>query len=283
LKYLSLIDFTCANMQPLSAEDEYHLAKTHDCGESRQRLIQSQMKLAKNMAQKYFSRGATAEDFFQEIMIGVAGAVDNFAPDKGFRLSTYAHWKVKHRIFETLRKNQSMVMIEGLPFRLQANFRQAERHVKKVCSDQDAFEIDVEMAKRLKVSVEQVQEIRMRLEREESLDAPVRSDDGEGRARIDILESLNVTPAEDVENDNFQRELSHVFNVTCDEVFKNAREKDIFRQRWLVEDGLSNVELGQKYGVSHQRISQIEKAVYARIQEWVKSNRSDLHRALINS
>lgn len=283
MSQLSFIDFKCASAQPLSAERELHLAKTHDCGEAGRLLMQSQMKLARDMSKKYFARGVSEDDFFQEAMLGVVKAVEGFDPDKGYRLSTYAHWKIKDRLFETLRCNQSIVTVDGSTFRLQNSFRKAERWVNSR-GGYDLFTQDVKMAERLNVSVEDVQETRMRLEQDESLDAPMGgkySEDGE--SKIDFVTDGQPTHVERYEEDEFQKQLKGVFRAVCADVCKNQRELDVFIKRRLVDDPVSRLDLAKEYGVSQQRIAQIEQQVFDRVKKRIESRNKNLHRTLTNA
>jgi RNA polymerase sigma-32 factor len=241
----------------LSVEEEQSLARRlrdeHDLDAARQ-LVLSHLRFVVHIARGYVGYGLPLGDLIQEGNVGLMKAVKRFDPDVGVRLVSFAvHW-IRAEIHEYVLRNWRLVKVATTKAqrKLFFNLRKMKRHLGWLTSaERDAVAAD------LGVTTAQVEEMEQRLSaRDMSFDPQPDADEDEQYAPVAYLASPGSDPAqqladEDWEAQNEQR-LSDAM-ATLD-----ARSQDILRRRWLEEPKQTLHELAEKYGVSAERIRQLE-------------------------
>ncbi len=255
----------------LEQEQEYMLAKRwvedQDTDAAHQ-LVTSHLRLAAKIAMGYRGYGLPQAEVISEANVGLMQAVKRFDPEKGFRLATYAMWWIRASIQEYILRSWSLVKLgtTSAQKKLFFNLRKAKARIGAL-EDGDLRPEHVEkIAHDLNVSEEEVISMNRRLSGgDASLNATI-SADGEGAAEWqDWLEDEDADQASDyAESDelNIRREMmAEAMDVL------NEREQDILTQRRLMDSPVTLEELSGQYGVSRERIRQIEVRAFEKLQK----------------
>ncbi len=255
----------------LSAEEEYMLAsRFRDHGDltAAKKLISAHLRLAAKIAFSYRFYGLPLEDLISEANIGLMQAVKRFEPDKGNRLSTYAVWWIKAAINEFILKSWSLVRIGTIAAqkRLFYNLRKIKARLGLYGdSSLDADSVK-EISRDLNVPEEDVTEMDMRLNGDVSLNTPVFND---GYAeRQDFL-----TDEANIENDLADRQESNIrLQLLAQAMEKlNEREQIIIRARRLSETPDTLDALGERLGISRERVRQIENRAIEKMTQYIQN------------
>src|SRR5215216_7491349 len=257
----------------LSAEDEYMFAKrwqAHEDPEAARQLVTSHLRLVAKIAMGYRGYGLPLSEVVAEGNVGLMQAVKRFEPDKGFRLATYAMWWIKASIQEYILRSWSLVKMgtTANQKKLFFNLRKAKSKISALQEgDLRPDQVDI-IAKRLGVTTQDVVDMNRRLGGDASLNAPIR-DDGESGEWQDWLaddsESQETVMAEHEELDNRRKALSSALEVL------NDRERRIFQARRLADDPVTLEDLAAEFGVSRERVRQIEVRAFEKVQKAVKN------------
>lgn len=259
----------------LSKEDEVMFAerwREHGDTEAAHTLVTSHLRLVAKIAMGYRGYGLPVEDLVAEGNIGLMKAVKKFEPERGFRLSTYAMWWIKASITEYILRSWSMVKMGTLSAQKKLFFslRRHKQRLKIV----DNGELTPDQARLLSddldVSERDVIAMNRRLSaRDLSLNAPVGGADGEdGLEFQDTLEAEGPNPealALNGQETDYRQGLLRAAMENLDE-----RERHIFAERRLTEDPKTLEELGEEYGVSRERIRQLEARAYKKVEAAVR-------------
>lgn len=240
-------------------------------------LVTSHLRLVAKIAMGYRGYGLPVEDLVAEGNIGLMKAVKKFEPERGFRLSTYAMWWIKASITEYILRSWSMVKMGTLSAQKKLFFslRRHKQRLKIV----DTGELTPDQARLLSddldVSERDIISMNRRLAaRDLSLNAPVGGADGEeGLEFQDTLEAEGPNPealALAGQETNYRQGLLRAAMEDLDE-----RERHIFVERRLTDDPKTLEELGQEYGVSRERIRQLEARAYKKIESAVREAASE--------
>lgn len=254
----------------LSAVEERELAIAAKAGDTNafDRLVTSHLRYVLKIAMGFRGYGLPVADLVSEGNIGLIRAVEGFDPERGFRLSTFALWWIKATIGDYVLKNWSMVKI-GTTADQKKIFFNLSKVKKKLridstwLSDGDAERL----AKAMGVSTREVQHMDVRMTKMPSLNAPARSDMEDGEEFQDLLPS-GESDAETmlVENDEFAQRNALIGEALA--VLK-PRELKVFRDRRLTDTPRTLEELGQEFGVSRERVRQIEVVAFSKVQRHV--------------
>jgi RNA polymerase sigma-32 factor len=256
----------------LERQEEYMLAKRwreHGDRDAAHKLVTSHLRLVTKIARDYRGYGLPISEAISEGNVGLMQAVERFEPEKGFRFATYAVWWIKAAIQEYLLHSWSLVKMGTTANQKKLFFNLREAKSKISALDQGDLHPDqVELiAKRLGVTNQDVVDMNRRLGGDMSLNAPIR-DDGEAGEWQDWL--VNESPDQETtlaaseEFDNSRKTLSDALTVL------NKRERRIFETRRLAEEQITLVELAEEFGVSRERVRQIEVGAFAKVQNAVK-------------
>ncbi|WP_395542059.1 RNA polymerase sigma factor RpoH [Neotabrizicola sp. sgz301269] len=254
----------------LEPEEEYMLAKRwadHQDSNAAHKLVTSHLRLAAKIAMGYRGYGLPQAEVISEANVGLMQAVKRFDPEKGFRLATYAMWWIRASIQEYILRSWSLVKLgtTSAQKKLFFNLRKAKAKVGALEEGDLRPENVAQIAKDLSVTEQEVVEMNRRLAGSDaSLNATV-GGDGEGATQWqDWLEDEDSDQAADYaerdELDTRRALLAQAMSVLTD------REKDILVQRRLSDEPVTLEDLSENYGVSRERIRQIEVRAFEKLQ-----------------
>jgi RNA polymerase sigma-32 factor len=257
----------------LEPQEEYMLAKSwreHGDRPAAHRLVTSHLRLVAKIAMGYRGYGLPISEVISEGNVGLMQAVKRFEPDKGFRLATYAMWWIKAAIQEYILRSWSLVKMgtTANQKKLFFNLRKAKSKISAL-DEGDMRPDQVKLiAKRLGVTEQDVVDMNRRLGGDVSLNAPIREDGDSGEWQdwlLDDTASQETRLAESEESDNRRKALGEALTVL------NDRERRIFEARRLADDPITLEELADEFGVSRERVRQIEVRAFEKVQKAVKS------------
>jgi RNA polymerase sigma-32 factor len=257
----------------LEPQEEYMLAKSwreHGDREAAHRLVTSHLRLVAKIAMGYRGYGLPIAEVISEGNVGLMQAVKRFEPEKGFRLATYAMWWIKASIQEYILRSWSLVKMgtTANQKKLFFNLRKAKSKISAL-EEGDMRPDQVKLiAKRLGVGEQDVIDMNRRLGGDASLNTPIREDGDSGEWQdwlVDDAPSQERILAENEELDNRRKALGEALKVL------NERERRIFEARRLSEDPITLEQLAVEFGVSRERVRQIEVRAFEKVQNAVKN------------
>lgn len=258
----------------LKAEDEYMLAKryqVHGDKNAAHQLVTSHLRLVVKIAYGYKNYGLPVPELIAEGNIGLMQAVKKFDPDKGNRLSTYAMWWIKAAMQEYILRSWSLVKLGTTAAQKKLFFNLRKLKNRILSQDQQYLSDDNirEIAKELEVEEHEVVEMDQRMYgADQSLNAKF-SDEEDSGEWIDVLADDVETPETTFGDAEEYDERKAKFDVAFGKL--NEREQEIIRARQLAEHPLTLEDLSQKYGVSRERIRQIEERALEKLQASVQA------------
>jgi RNA polymerase sigma-32 factor len=257
----------------LEPEEEYMLAKRwreHGDSEAAHRLVTSHLRLVAKIAMGYRGYGLPLSELISEGNVGMMQAVKRFDPDRGFRLATYAMWWIRASIQEYILHSWSLVKMgtTAAQKKLFFNLRKAKSQMKAMEEGDLPPEKVAAIAKQLDVPEQDVVQMNRRLmSPDHSLNAPLR-EEGEGEWQdwlVDESDNQEVKLAESEELTRRQRMLTQAMDSL------NERERHILTERRLRDDPTTLEDLSQKYGISRERVRQIEVRAFEKLQRSMKN------------
>jgi RNA polymerase sigma-32 factor len=257
----------------LEPQDEYMLAKRwreHGDRDAAHKLVTSHLRLVAKIAMGYRGYGLPISEVISEGNVGLMQAVKRFEPEKGFRLATYAMWWIKAAIQEYILRSWSLVKMgtTANQKKLFFNLRKAKSKISAL-EEGDLRPDQVKLiAKRLGVTEQDVVDMNRRLGGDVSLNAPIREDGDSGEWQdwlVDDVSDQETRLAEDEESQNRRKALGDALSVL------NDRERRIFEARRLADDPITLEDLAAEFGVSRERVRQIEVRAFEKVQRAVKS------------
>ena len=263
----------------LEPEEEYMLAHRyaeHDDLEAAHTLVTSHLRLVAKIAMGYRYYGLPVSDLISEGNVGLMRAVKKFDPERGFRLATYAMWWIKAAINEYVLNSWSLVKVGTVAAqkKLFFNLRKLKAKLGEYGEGDLSDEAAETIAQRLDVSTTDVVNMDRRLSRSDaSLNQPV-IEDGETE-RQDLL--VDETPdQESILAEREERELGSGLLMQAMAKLTD-REQHIIRERRLSEDPRTLEDLGEEYGISRERVRQIENRAFEKLQKAVLAASSELN------
>ncbi len=256
----------------LERREEYMLAKRwrgHGDREAANKLVTSHLRLVAKIAMGYRGYGLPISEVISEGNVGLMQALKRFEPEKGFRLSTYAMWWIKASIQEYILRSWSLVKMgtTANQKKLFFNLRKAKNKIS-ILDEGDMRPDQVKtIARRLGVTETDVIYMNRRLRGDASLNAPIREDGDFGEWQdwlVDECADQETTLVASEEFDNRRRALASAVSVL------NDRERRIFEARRLAEDRITLNELAEEFGISRERVRQIEVRSAEKLQKAVK-------------
>jgi len=265
----------------LEPEEEYMFAKAwreHEDPEAARRLVTSHLRLVAKIAMGYRGYGLPLSEVVAEGNVGLMQAVKRFEPDKGFRLATYAMWWIRAAIQEYILRSWSLVKMgtTAAQKKLFFNLRKAKNKISAIEEGDLTPEHTKEIARQLAVPEEEVTNMNRRLSGgDSSLNAPMRAD-GESEwqdwlADDTMDQETRLAEAEEM------GERHDLLTGAMGEL--SERERDIIEARRLRDEPATLEELSQKYGVSRERVRQIEVRAFEKLQQQMKRALTQKHTA----
>ena len=267
-KYLSEV----RKFPMLEPEQEYMLAKRwreHNDRKAAHQLVTSHLRLVAKIAMGYRGYGLPIGEVVSEGNVGLMQAVKRFEPDKGFRLATYAMWWIRAAIQEYILRSWSLVKLgtTAAQKKLFFNLRRVKGQIEAY-EDGDLHPEKVsEIATQLGVSEDDVISMNQRMQGDASLNAPLRKDTESGEWQDWLVDDQLDQETALGEQQEFDERLALLRSSMS---VLNEREAAIFEARRLSETPETLEELSQKFGVSRERIRQIEVRAFEKVQDAVR-------------
>lgn len=261
----------------LEPEEEYMLGKAwreHGDTDAAQRLITSHLRLVAKIAMGYRGYGLPTNEIISEGNVGLMQAVKRFEPEKGFRLSTYAMWWIRAAIQEYVLRSWSLVKMgtTAAQKKLFFNLRKIKGQIEAIEEGDLHPENVTKIATRLNVSEEEVVSMNRRLAaHDHSLNAPLKAD-SEGEWQ-DFLVDEETDQETLLANQEELSDRRGMLSAAMDKL--NEREKHIFTERKLNDEPSTLEELSQHYGISRERVRQIEVRAFEKVQKSVRGMARD--------
>ena len=258
----------------LEPKQEFMLAKSwreHGDSDAAHQLVTSHLRLVAKIAMGYRGYGLPMGELISEGNVGMMQAVKRFEPDRGFRLATYAMWWIKAAIQEYILHSWSLVKMgtTAAQKKLFFNLRKIKGQMKALEEGDLPPEKVQRIAEQLAVSEDDVVQMNRRLAGpDHSLNAPLRND-GEGGEWQDWLVDDTESQEELLgETEEFQQRTQLLRDAMKG---LNEREQHIITERRLSEDPTTLEELSQHYGISRERVRQIEVRAFEKLQKAIKN------------
>ena len=257
----------------LEPEEEFMLAKRwQEQGdtEAAHRLVTSHLRLVAKIAMGYRGYGLPLNEIISEGNVGLMQAVKRFDPDRGFRLATYAMWWIRAAIQEYILHSWSLVKMgtTAAQKKLFFNLRKLKGQMQAIDEGDLAPETVKAIAERLDVTENEVVEMNRRLEGgDRSLNVPLRVD-SETDWQDWLVDEAASQESNLAEADEFDHRMSLLHRAMS---VLNERERHILTERRLKDEPTTLEELSGEYGISRERVRQIEVRAFEKLQRAIKS------------
>ena len=252
----------------LTAQEEKTLAKKMEQGdhEARQQLMRANLRLVVSIAKRYAHRSHNLGilDLIQEGNIGLSRAVDKFDYRRGFKFSTYATWWIRQAITRALADQSRTIRIPVHMIETISKYTQVKRKLfQELGRDPLAEEIAIEMG----TTVDKIRHIQKISQEVVSLEAPIREGEEELTLSEFMKDEKSLTPAQLTNQVLLRKKIKEIL------VDLTPREQDILKMRFGLEDGITHTleEVGKHFGVTRERIRQIEAKTLEKIKKHQKS------------
>lgn len=256
----------------LEANEEYMLAKAwteHDDKDAAHKMVTSHLRLVAKIAMGYRGYGLPVADLISEGNVGMMQAVKRFDPEKGFRLATYAMWWIRAAIQEYILRSWSLVKIgtTAAQKKLFFNLRRLKGQIEAVEEGDLLPEHVTTIAEKLDVSEDDVVSMNRRMTaHDHSLNAPLRAD-AEGEWQDWLVDEAPDQEMVAADKEERSIRLGLLENAMGE---LNERERHILTERRLADPAKTLEELSQEYGVSRERIRQIEVRAFEKVQKHMR-------------
>src|SRR5262245_5251001 len=257
----------------LDPQEEFMLAKRwreHGDSQAAHKLVTSHLRLVAKIAMGYRGYGLPVSELISEGNVGMMQAVKRFEPDRGFRLATYAMWWIRAAIQEYILHSWSLVTMgtTAAQTKLFFNLRKLKGQLQAIEEGDLSPENVKKIATELSVTEEDVVNMNRRLAApDHSLNAPLKIDgDGEWQDwLVDETDSQEIVLAEQQELSTRRKLLGHAMESL------NARERYILTERRLKDEPTTLEDLSKEYGISRERVRQIEVRAFEKLQRAIKA------------
>ena len=251
----------------LSLDEEAELADRIMAGdeEAKNILAEANLRLVVSIAKRYVGRGMLFLDLIQEGNIGLMKAVDKFDVSKGYKFSTYATWWIRQAITRAIADQARTIRV---PVHMVETINKLARVQRQLTLELNREPSEDELAKKMGTSVEKVREIYKISQDPVSLETPIGEEDDSHLGDF-IKDESNLSPEEFATNEMLKEEISQVLETLTE------REEKVIRLRFGLEDGKPRTleEVGQMFGVTRERIRQIEAKALRKLRHPSRSRK----------
>ncbi|MCD6335314.1 MAG: RNA polymerase sigma factor RpoD/SigA [Candidatus Latescibacteria bacterium] len=253
---------------PIPSEQEIELAQRIREGdrEARDKLVQANLRFVVSVAKEYQNQGMPLGDLINEGNVGLIKAAERFDGAKGFKFISYAVWWIRQAILQALAEQSRIVRMPlnrvGALYKISKASAQLEQKMEKTPNAED-------IAKRLDMSPKEVTKTLTSGRRHRSLDAPLGKNDDDGSLFDLIHDESHTSPEEDVIDDSLREQIATVLESL------GEREAQIIRLYYGIgiEEALTLDEIGERYGLTRERIRQIKEKALRRLRHISRSRR----------
>jgi RNA polymerase sigma factor (sigma-70 family) len=249
----------------LTKQEEVELAQQIEAGseDARQHMIEANLRLVVNIAKRYRNRGLPFLDIIEEGNLGLIRAVEKFDWRRGFKLSTYASWWIKQSI-ERAFVNQLRTI--RLPVHIDDRLNRLLRTLAKATQEYGDVPSDEETAELMETTVQEVRKLRALIRDAQSLDVPLA--DGSETTLVEMVEDPGtISPS------HFTEVLKRHELIQAWMALLSDTERKVIEQRFGMHDdgeGLTLQEIGKEFGVTRERIRQIESGALKKLRQIVR-------------
>ena len=238
------------------------------------RLVTANLRLVVKIAYEYRRAYKNIMDLVQEGNIGLMQAVKRYDPYRGVKLSSYAAWWIRAYILRFILNNWRLVKLGTTQAQRKLFF-----NLRKKRSELQAMGIDPtneEIAKQLNVPESDVAEMDVRLaQSEKSLDAPVGDADGRSIAKVDMMPSVGAGPEAQMADNELQALVKDKLAEFRNTLVGKDKDLAIFDLRLVADDPLTLQDLGDRFGISRERVRQLEQRLLGRLRDYLKREMGD--------